>query len=657
MTRVPLSLAIWLALAGCGDAPTTEPNPQTEPDTADAGSSGSAPEDTAHPPDTRAPRDPGARATGPPLRLGRASGAAEDDRAHEDGAEPARFVITLAEAQADATLVGVQIGGSATLGDDYTLTAGGRDVEAAVEVPAGETTVELLVTPVVSATVEPTETVTVTVVASSTVEPSSIGDSATASLVEHGPSMGTTYTVAVDGDDSATGDADHPFATLAHGVSVLTAGDTLLLRDGVHTNRNYVAEHGATGNTGIRHGVLARLDASGEPGNWIRIAAEPDGNGVRPILRFDGSGGLQIGSGVSHVVIEGLEIEGHNAEITHEWAMAHRWTKENFYTGRGLFTWGPAHHIVVRDNVVHHTPGSGIRFNASDYILVEDNVVSNTTWWSSSAESGVVIATAVSIDTEDVVKILYSGNVVYNNWNLLEFCEASFEGSTEDAYGNCDRYSGGIIDGQGLYVTRNNDTYAHGRMRFENNLAFNNGFGGVVYHKTDRGELANNLVFMNGAYPGISNYSGLTLNTAEDVVIVNNLVWPRDSDDYGVKKNGPTDAVVTHSNYVVGRAQLLDETVDTVVAYEDAPALSTLFANASDLALLRPDPDGSAGGLAPADIDALVRDLALDFRLRSTATPLVDQGTPSGAPGADRLGVVRPQGAGIDIGPHEHAPE
>ena len=37
-------------------------------------------------------------------------------------------------------------------------------------------------------------------------------------------------------------------------------------------------------------------------------------------------------------------------------------------------------------------------------------------------------------------------------------------------------------------------------MRFENNIAFNNGFGGVVYHKTDRGELVNNLVFMNGAY-------------------------------------------------------------------------------------------------------------------------------------------------------------
>ena len=61
-------------------------------------------------------------------------------------------------------------------------------------------------------------------------------------------------------------------------------------------------------------------------------------------------------------------------------AIRFRFSRTHFYTGRGIFTWGPAHHIVVRDNVVHHTPGSGIRFNNSDYILVENNVVSNTTW-------------------------------------------------------------------------------------------------------------------------------------------------------------------------------------------------------------------------------------------------------------------------------------
>ena len=31
--------------------------------------------------------------------------------------------------------------------------------------------------------------------------------------------------------------------------------------------------------------------------------------------------------------------------------------------------------------------------------------------------------------------------------------------AAQDIYGNCDQYTSGIIDGQGLYVTRNKDTY------------------------------------------------------------------------------------------------------------------------------------------------------------------------------------------------------
>ena len=33
------------------------------------------------------------------------------------------------------------------------------------------------------------------------------------------------------------------------------------------------------------------------------------------------------------------------------------------------------------------------------------------------------------------MKILYSGNRVYNNWNFMEFCNGPLEGSTEDVYG------------------------------------------------------------------------------------------------------------------------------------------------------------------------------------------------------------------------------
>jgi beta-lactam-binding protein with PASTA domain len=44
-----------------------------------------------------------------------------------------------------------------------------------------------------------------------------------------------------------------------------------------------------------------------------------------------------------------------------------------------------------------------------------------------------------------------------------------------------------------------------------------------------------------------------------------------------------------------------------------------------------------------------------DFRLRA-ASPCVDSGTASGAPGTDLFGRVRPQGAGVDMGAYEYHP-
>ena len=62
---------------------------------------------------------------------------------------------------------------------------------------------------------------------------------------------------------------------------------------------------------------------------------------------------------------------------------------------------------------------------------------------------------------------------------------------------------------------------------------------------------------------------------------------------------------------------------------------------------------GTGSGIAPAEVDGLLTDLGLDFALLSSAAALVDMGTSSHAPGADRLGVVRPQGAAVDVGPYE----
>ena len=269
--------------------------------------------------------------------------------------------------------------------------------------------------PVPSPEMERAETVTVEVLASEHFEVDGSKNQVIATVVEYGPSNGSVYYLAEGGDDTNTGEAAAPFATLSHALSVLTAGDTLYIKDGTYVNKNFTDDHGENGNSHVGHGPIGSLDVAGTADNWITIAAEPDGNDTRPLLRFDGAGGIELKPGTAYVRIEGLEIEGPNKMITHELAYDHRWSKENFYKGRGLFSWGPVHHIIVQNCDVHHAPGSGIRFNKADYIMVEGNIVSNNTWWSSSAESGIVVATAEHIDEEDAIKVLYTSNIVYNN--------------------------------------------------------------------------------------------------------------------------------------------------------------------------------------------------------------------------------------------------
>ena len=576
---------------------------------------------------------------------------------YEGGAIAGSALLSINGPLGEGLTVQVESSGSALPGTDVELLAEGQAVTNEVFFSPGTTTVTLTVNPVVTPDLEPTETFSLSIEDTGDYATHPTLGSAHFTVFEHGPSPGNAFYVSETGQDSQEGSFEAPFKTIGYAVSQLTAGDTLFVMDGTYHNSGWAPAHGTNGTESIQNPILAQIAVAGTPEAWIRIAAYPDGNDTRPLLEFDGSGGIEFKTGTQYVLLEGLEIKGPNQEIQFDWAHEHRWSKENFYKGRGIFSWGPVDHIVVRNCHVHHTPGSGIRFNKADYILVENNIVANTTWWSSSAESAIVIATAEHIDELDAVKFLYSGNTVYNNWNFLEFCNTPLFGQTEDAYGNCDTYTGGIIDGQGLYVTRNNETYLHGRMRFENNIAYNNGFGGVVYHKTDRGELVNNLVFMNGAYPGDTNYSGMTLNTADDVFIINNIIWARDSNDYGLKNNGNASNVMASHNLGAGKTQFGSTADNTYLAFGDAPALDNVFAGASDTSWIHPDPLLLTGPLAPSEVGETMDALLLDFFPVANNPWTVDGGLSVGAPSIDRVGVPRPQGNGVDKGPYEWSSE
>ena len=55
-----------------------------------------------------------------------------------------------------------------------------------------------------------------------------------------------------------------------------------------------------------------------------------------------------------------------------------------------------------------------------------------------------------------------------------------------------------FLSRSGVYVTRNKDTYLHGRMWLNYNRAYNNGINGLVVHKTDRAHVVGNVLWDNG---------------------------------------------------------------------------------------------------------------------------------------------------------------
>ena len=83
--------------------------------------------------------------------------------------------------------------------------------------------------------------------------------------------------------------------------------------------------------------------------------------------------------------------------------------------------------IKIHNNRVHHCPNSGIRVNKGDYVAIEKNVVYANTWWSSNAESAIVIADSRHIDEKDITKMFFVRNRVYGNRNKIPYYNANYE--------------------------------------------------------------------------------------------------------------------------------------------------------------------------------------------------------------------------------------
>ena len=264
---------------------------------------------------------------------------------------------------------------------------------------------------------------------------------------------------------------------------------------------------------------------------------------------------------MNYIVIEGFEVEGPSASISYDVAFADREFKvlaasnendaitynHSYFSGKGIWGgYGAHHHIIIRNNSVHDTPGSAIRFNDSDHITIEYNEVYNATWWTSSASSAIVYAETIATDGDNTtaIKMIMRGNVVYNNWNRIPFFVTQLpdnSGNTNPNYGTA-TYNN-ILDGQGIYVTRSDPEY-YGTFLFENNLCVNNGKNGINFDNSLGASAIyqNNTLYYNGVHEIIQDLSvaqgnpghrgqkvgGIKANKVLNATVVNNIVVTRD---------------------------------------------------------------------------------------------------------------------------------
>lgn len=142
------------------------------------------------------------------------------------------------------------------------------------------------------------------------------------------------------GSDSNDGISEvSPFKTLNKAKNSTQPGDTVYILDGVYRNSNY--GNGLTSENGAAFYINVSGDETNGP---ITFKNYP---GHSPKIQYDGSSGIGLASGVHHLVIEGLEIEGPAAAITYQMAIDNRIDNSttghasNYYNNRGIVGWGP----------------------------------------------------------------------------------------------------------------------------------------------------------------------------------------------------------------------------------------------------------------------------------------------------------------------------
>jgi len=193
-------------------------------------------------------------------------------------------------------------------------------------------------------------------------------------LIEPVSAHAATFYVATTGNDSSPGTSSQPFRTIARGVSLLNAGDTLYIRSGTWTEQ------------------INLSSKSGSPGNYITIAAYPG-----DVVTFATSSYPFAITGTyspsnAYFIFEGLILDGVNSGNQYYWTI-----------GNG------SHDIILRNLEIKNWKGIGLQIKADNIQVLNCKIHDQISLTGAIGERwyGIYFASGANG--------LIEGNEIYNN--------------------------------------------------------------------------------------------------------------------------------------------------------------------------------------------------------------------------------------------------
>jgi hypothetical protein len=306
-----------------------------------------------------------------------------------------------------------------------------------------------------------------------------------------------TIYVSPSGSAGSTGGSASSPTTLASAVGAVVPGSVVCLAAGTYPTSSNI--------------ILSRSGTSSAPITYRS-------NGGTPLLQYTGGalagGVLQLASGSSwggahHIVIDGLTIDGNNL------------------IGSGVFAARGAHHLTVRNSVIRNTGSAGIVFNANDYVVATNNLISHV-GYAQGTSSGISLWNGGPSPTYGGATAWYDTAAGFHNVIAGNVISGAYD-TTDHQDGN-----GIIVDGSGSIPP----------ALIAGNLTYENGGRGIeVNHTTGDVWVINNTAYANGLdrLVGAGEAPDLMANVSSSVHFVNNI-------GYGRKNGSNFTTAFTYNN-------------------------------------------------------------------------------------------------------------